>query len=205
MTIPKKMFEPAPFVPVELSPKERLFVKEYADRLGTPHAKRDAGLAAGLSPSGNPNAARVRASELLDPDKRPDIHEAINNYAVAEFASLTALLPRKAIELLNCGERRIELKTLELIAERGWGSIIRRTANLNHNTDENTLEHWLSVLDKIDMDEVGRQLDEEEKAERENAEVIESVDFEEVEAPNRRKRRGVKARLLEASKMYDEG
>lgn len=192
MTISKKIFKARELVPVELTAKERLFVQEYADRIGKTHAKRDAGLAAGLSPSGNKNAARVRAAELLDPEKRPDIQEAITAYTLGQFSGLTAHLPDKALELLNCGDRKIEIKMFELIAERGWGSIVRRTANLNHEVTAPVED----ILDQLDMEATQTEANDVK-------EQIDDIDYEIVEQDDPGKE-ALRARMADAVKFYEE-
>lgn len=137
---------PAPPVTMEdLSVRQAAFVREYVERGGRRGSAADAALAAGYAPSGDRDAARVRASELLS---NPKVLAVLRDELTRKLNAAAALGVDVLIELAESGPPQVRLSAARELVDRGYGPVMSRNAHIHATAS--SIEDIISQLDAED-------------------------------------------------------
>jgi hypothetical protein len=130
-----------------LDARESLFVVEFVARSGTRGAGAEAALAAGYS-NGNRDAAHSMASRLL---RRAHVLRALREEVGRRLAA-SAPLGVAVLESLAQSARseQVRLSAAQSLIDRGYGTPLSRTANLNVNT---SVEDFIAAIDLREREE----------------------------------------------------
>jgi hypothetical protein len=132
---------------VDLDSREKAFALAYVERGGRHGAGAEAALAAGLSPTGNRAAARVRATEML---RDPKVLGFIKDELVRKINTASAIGVDVLIELASDKTTPPATRLAaarDLIDRSAIGPIMSRNAHVHATT---SIEDFIDRLDAIE-------------------------------------------------------